>query len=134
MIKKAKAKVRVYSDSVLCFGKIEDPSEANRRWYGQVADFRSSTSFGELLGIDGEPVEFDWNIFPGFTSLQIFQKIQSDLEERNIEPEHFGDRIIFISMLNDIGRTEKGNEESCISNSEQKQSMCGKIIARRSWK
>ena len=31
-----KAKVRVCSDSVLCFGKISDHSEANRRWEDQI--------------------------------------------------------------------------------------------------
>ena len=30
-----------------------------------------STSFGEFLGIDRELIEFEWNIFPGFTSLHI---------------------------------------------------------------
>ena len=40
--------------------------------------------------------------FPGLTSLEILQKIQNDLRERNIEPEKFEDRIIFTSMFNDI--------------------------------
>ena len=31
-----KAKVRVYSDSVSCFGKMSDHSEANRSWEDQV--------------------------------------------------------------------------------------------------
>ena len=104
----AKAKVLVYSDSVLCLGKIQDRSEANRRWEGQVTEFRLSTSYGELLGIDGELIEFECNIFPGFTSLQILQKIQTAPQERNIEPEQLGDRIIFISVqryrLDDLKR------------------------------
>ena len=50
-----------------------------------------SASCGELLGIDGKAIEFEWNIFPGLTSLQILQKIQDDLRERNIEPEQFTD-------------------------------------------
>ena len=58
-IKWTKAKVRVYSDSVLCLVKMSDPSEANRRWEGQVADFQLSDSYEEFLGIDGEPIEFD---------------------------------------------------------------------------
>ena len=37
VIKWAKAKVLVYLDSVLLLGKCQDPSEANRRWEGQVA-------------------------------------------------------------------------------------------------
>ena len=31
--------------------------------------------------------KFEWNIFPGLASLEILQKIQEDLRERNIEPE-----------------------------------------------
>ena len=73
-------------------------------------EFRLSTSYGELLGSDGEPIELEWNILPGFTSWQILQKIQNDLQERNVEPEQFGDRIIFMSVCNDIDWTMKGNE------------------------
>ena len=61
-----------------------------------------SASYKELLGIDGEPIEFEWNILPGFSTLQIFQRIQNDLQERNIEPEKFTCRIIFMSMFDDI--------------------------------
>ena len=35
-----KARVRVYSDSVLCLVKVSDHSEANRRWENQVEEFR----------------------------------------------------------------------------------------------
>ena len=53
-IKWAKSKVHVYSDSVLCLGKC--------RWKDQLQDFQQSHSYRELFGIDGEPVEFEWNI------------------------------------------------------------------------
>ena len=69
--------------------------------------------------MDGEPIEFEWNIVPGLTSLLILQRIQSDFRERNIEFEEFGDRVIFMSMFNDIEWTRKGNEEICISNSKE---------------
>ena len=55
-----------------------------------------------LLAIDGEQMKFEWNIFPGLTSLEILQKTQEDLQDRNIEPEDFEDRIIFMSMFDDI--------------------------------
>ena len=73
----------------------------------------------ESREMDGEPIEFEWNIVPGLTSLLILQRIQSDFRERNIEFEEFGDRIIFMSMFNDIEWTRKGNEEICISNSKE---------------
>ena len=119
MIHWAKATAIVYSDSVLCLGKMQAHAEANERWKSQVADVPLSDSHAELLGIDGERVEFEWNIFPGLTSLQTLQKIQEDLQERNIEPEMFGDRVIFMSRFNDIDWTAKGNEENCVSNSEK---------------
>ena len=58
------AKVHVYSDSVLCLGKLSDHSEANRRLENQVEEFHQSNSYRELFGIDGEPIEFEWNNFP----------------------------------------------------------------------
>ena len=42
-----------------------------------------SASHGELLGIDGEAIELEWNIFPLCTSLQILQEIQDNLQKRN---------------------------------------------------
>ena len=68
------AKVRVNSDSVVCFGKMTDPADANRRWEGQVEEFQPTDSYKELFGIDGEPNELEWNIFPGRTSLEIIRK------------------------------------------------------------
>ena len=73
-IKWAKAKARVYSDSVLCMGKMNDSRDAITRWEGQMVEFKVSPSYKELLDIDGEPTEFEWNILPGFSSLQILQK------------------------------------------------------------
>ena len=54
--------------------------------------------------------EFEWTIVPGFTALQILHKIQSDLEGAHNEPEEFIDRIIFMSMFNDMDLNKKGNE------------------------
>ena len=66
------------------------------------------SAFSRTAGIDGEATEFERNIFPGFTSLQILQEIQGDLQERNIELENFEDRIIFMLLFNDIEWTRKG--------------------------
>ena len=45
-----KAKVRVYSDSVLCLGKMNESKDATTRWEGQVADFQMSASYKEIAG------------------------------------------------------------------------------------
>ena len=102
--------MRVCADSVLCLGKMFDNRDAIVRWEGQVEEFKMSASYKELLVIDGEPIEFEVNILTGFSSLQLLQKIQNDLRERNIQPEKITDRIIFMSMFNDIDWTRKGND------------------------
>ena len=38
----------------------------------------------------------------GLTSLEILQKIEKNLQDQNIEPEHFQGRIVFMSMFDDI--------------------------------
>ena len=88
------AEVRDFSDSVLCLGKMWAQRDAITRWEGQLEEFKMSASYRELLGIDGEAFEFEWNIFPGFTPLQILQEFQNDLQKRNVELEKFTDRII----------------------------------------
>ena len=59
------ARALFYSDSVFSLVKMSDHSEANRRWENQVAELLQSNSYRELHGIDGEPIEVEWNIFPG---------------------------------------------------------------------
>ena len=72
------------------------------------------------------------NVFPGLTSLEILQKTQKDLQDRNVEPEKFEDRIIFMSMFKDIEWTRRGNAETCISNSEQVKNYA-KRFSRGHW-
>ena len=49
----------------------------------------------ETFGIDGEPFEFEWNIFPGHTTVQSLQETQVTKTVRQTRPEEFEDRIIF---------------------------------------
>ena len=59
----------------------------------------------KLLGIDGEPIDFEWIISQDLHHLEILQKIQNDLQDHNIDPEDSEDRIIFKSMFSDIDWT-----------------------------
>ena len=95
VIKWTKAKVHVYSNWVLCLGKMQEHSEANARWQAQLQYFRHSKGYKELLGIDGEPIEFEWNIFPGHSTLQILEEIQDRMAVRQTSPEDFEDRIMY---------------------------------------
>ena len=69
----------------------------NSNWIGS----KDSSHYGTLDTIDGEPMEFEWNIFPGFTTLQLVQEVQKFMNKMS-DPEHFQGRIIFMSMFNDI--------------------------------
>ena len=57
--------------------------------------------------IDGMPTEFGRKIFTGITTLVFFEKIQSPMRELHSELELFSDRIISMSMYNDIAWQEK---------------------------
>ena len=56
------AKVRVYSDSELCLGKMSSGEEAKARWSSQVKEFQVYSPVEEFPGIDGVAIEFEWNI------------------------------------------------------------------------
>ena len=75
------AKVYVFSDSVLCFGKMNENPQSNIAWEDRLTWFKSSPVYRALDRIDGEPMEFEWNIFPGFTLLQFFNKVQEFLSK-----------------------------------------------------
>ena len=57
------AKVYVFSDSVLCLGKVNEIPQSNTVWEDKLTWFKSSSEYRALDTIDGEPMEFEWNIF-----------------------------------------------------------------------
>ena len=66
-----RTKVYVFSDSVLCLGKVLQHPESSEAWKNRVARIRSEKSYRDFDAINGESTEFEWNIFPGFTTLQL---------------------------------------------------------------
>ena len=58
-------------------------------------------------------MEFEWNIFPGFTTLQLCNKVQEFLSKMSEKPEEFKGRTIFMSMFNDILWGSEDNEQEC---------------------
>ena len=70
------------------------------------------TKATETDGINGEPTEFEWNIFPGFTTLQLCDKINDLLSNLGQTPETFTGRILFMSEFNDISCDRKGNKKN----------------------
>ena len=63
-------------------------------------------------------MEFEWNIFPGFTTLQLSHKVQELLLRLSVTPEKFTGRIIFMSMFNDISWGSKDNKKECESSAQ----------------
>ena len=105
------AKVCVFSDSVLCLGKIHQHPKANESWKKRIEWITSSQSYRDYDGITGEPTEFEWNIFTGFDTLKLCGKVKDLLSRLGETPETFTGIILFMSMFNDISRGTRDNEQ-----------------------
>ena len=113
-----RAKVYVLSDSVLCLGRVHQHPKSNESWKDRIEWITTSQSYRDYDGISGEPTEFEWNIFPGFTTLQLYGKVTDLLSRLGESPETFTGRILFMSMFNDISCDNKDNEEECLANAK----------------
>ena len=111
-------KVYVFSDSVLCLGKVLQHPECNQAWKDRVAGARAERDYSDFDDIKGEPAEFEWNIFPGFTTLQLCDKINNLLSSLGQTPENFTGRILFMSMFNDISCEGKDNRQQCLRDAD----------------
>ena len=111
-----RTKVYVFSDSVLCLGKIHENPQSNGAWEQSLGWLKSSQNYRNFDRIDGEPMDFEWNIVPGFNTLQLSDEVKSLLLKLGETPENFTGRIIFISMFNNISCGSRVNERECMSN------------------
>ena len=106
-----RTKVYVFSDSVLCLGKIFE-NHPIERWMGtKIGMVKSSSKYRNFDRIDGEPMEFEWNIFSGFNTLRLSEEVKRSLLKLDETPENFTARVIFMSMFNDISCGSKDNEK-----------------------
>ena len=121
-----RAKVYVFSDSVLCLGRILQHPDSNEAWKKRIEGVMSEKSYRDYDGINGEPTEFEWNIFPGVTTLQLCGKVNDLLRDLGEAPETFTGRILFLSMFNGISCDRKDNKDECLKNAESV-----KVFARR---
>ena len=83
-----RAKVYVFSDSVLCLGRVHQHPESNKSWKERIGWITTDQSYRDYDGISGEPTEFEWNFFPGFTTLQLCGKVADLLSRRNTRNFH----------------------------------------------
>ena len=94
------AKVYVFSDSVLCLGKVNQNPTSNIVWEEWLEWFKDSPQHRILHTIDCEPMELS-NIYPGFTIVQLVDEVEKFMNKMR-DPAEFQGRIIFMSMFNDI--------------------------------
>ena len=113
-----RTKVYVFSDSVLCLGKIQQYPNANESWKNGIEWITTSQSYRDYDGISGEPTEFEWNIFPGFNALQLSEKVRRLLFKSDETPENLTGRKLFMSLFNDISCESKDNEKECLANAK----------------
>ena len=113
-----RAKVYVFSDCVLCLGRIHQHPESNKAWKERIGWIITDKSYRDYDGINGEPTEFEWNIFAGFTTLQLCDKISNLLSSLGQSPETFTGRILFMSIFNDISCDRYDNKDECLKNAE----------------
>ena len=78
-----------FLDSLLCLGKMSQNPQSNTVWEDKLTWFKISPEYRTLDRIDGEPMEFEWNIFPGFTKLQLSQEVQELLLRLNETAQNF---------------------------------------------
>ena len=82
------AEAYVHSGSVLCLDKMHQHPEAIDARKEKNEWFTATPQYREFDRIDGEPIEFEWQISPGFTTLQILAEIQKMMGEMRCELEH----------------------------------------------
>ena len=106
------------SSQILCcvlerFIHIRNPTKLGRKGLnGSLLTKATET----MTDVNGESTEFEWDIFPGFTTLQLCGKVTDLLSDLRETPETFTGRILFMSMFNDISCDGKGNKEECLAN------------------
>ena len=117
---------------MLCLGRIHQNPESNKALEQRIGWITSSQGYRDYDGISGEPTEFEWHIFPGFSTLQLYGKVTDLLSSLGETPENFTGRILFMLMFNDISCGTKDNERECLANA-QVVSICAKKCGIGQW-
>ena len=110
-----------------CLGKVLQHPECNEAWKNRVAGVRAERSYRDYDAINGESTEFEWNIFPGFTTLQLCDKISDLLSSMGQTPESFTGRILFTSMVNVIFCDRYDNKDECLRNANIVKTFAGRF-------
>ena len=117
----------VFSDSVLCLGRVLQHLDSNEGWKNRIAGIQSGKSYRDYDGINGEPTESEWNIFPGFTTLQFCGKINDLLSDLGQTPETFTGRIFFQCSMTSLV-TEKATKMHVWQMSDSSKYLRGNLV------
>ena len=122
------AKVYVFSDSVLCFGKMSENPLSNIVWEDKLTWFKSSSEYITLDTNRWWANRVRVEYFPCSSA----NKVQEFLSKMSVQPEDVTGRIIFMSMFNDIPCGSQENKQECESSS-QLVSICAKRFSPGRW-
>ena len=118
----------MYSQILYCVSaKFFNILNATKLGRTEFAGARAERSYRDYDAINGESTEFEWNIFPGFTTLQLCYKVSDLLSSMGQTPESFTGRILFMSMFNDIFCDRYHNKGECSRNANIVNTFAGRF-------
>ena len=110
-----RAKVYVFSASVLCLGRVHQHPESNEAWKDRIGWIITDQSYRDYDGISREPTELEWNIFPGFTTLQLCGKVTDLLSRLGETPRNFPRKnFIYVNVQTTFPVTEKAMKKNVL--------------------
>ena len=72
--------------------ELVDSVDDYEAWKNRVAGVRAERDYSDFEDVKGESAEFEWNIFPGFTTLQLCDKVNDLLSNLGQTPATFTGR------------------------------------------
>ena len=78
-------------------------------------------------------MEFEWNIFQGFNTLQLSEEVKRLLFRLEETPENFTGRILLMSMFNDISCGTKDKEEEKSGKCQNYVSLYARRFGKGQW-
>ena len=111
-----RTKVHVFSDSVLCLGKVHQHPESNEAWKKRIEGITTDQSYRDFDGIKESRRNSSGTSSQDSQTLQLCGKVTDLLSNLGETPETFTGRTLFMSMFNDISCDKKGNKEECLAN------------------
>ena len=111
-----RTKVHVFSDSVLCLGKLHENPQSNDAWEQRLGWLKSSSKLQKLWQnrrrAHGIRVEYS----PRIQYVAAQWRSQKFTVEIRRDTRNFHRKYFFMSMFNDISCGTKDNEEECLAN------------------